>query len=79
MEDKEPSFRTKTIEKLLKQHWQETTKINADSLKLAAELLRLFLIEGVNRAGKVAAVNGYETIEPEHIEYILPQLLLDFT
>jgi centromere protein X len=34
--------------------------------------------EAIQRAGKVAQQEGSSTIEPVHLEKILPQLLLDF-
>jgi len=71
-------FNLKTIERLLKSSWQLNTKINADGVQLSGEFLRLFVVEAINRAAKVAEAEGAESIEPSHLEQILPQLLLDF-
>lgn len=53
-------------------------KIHADAVKLSAEMLRLFVIEACRRAQMEAMVDDSETVEPQHIEQILAQLLLDF-
>jgi centromere protein X len=54
------------------------TKIQQETLKLAAEYLRLFLIEALNRAKLEAIVDDSPTVEPHHVEQIVAQLLLDF-
>jgi centromere protein X len=41
-------------------------------------LFTLFETEAINRAASVAEAESSPTIEPVHIEKILPQLLLDF-
>eukprot|EP00850_Spirogloea_muscicola_P004322 SM000018S03687 [mRNA] locus=s18:794263:794748:+ [translate_table: standard] len=48
------------------------------TLKLSAELVRLFLAELVQRAAIVAETEGDSIIEVSHVERVLPQLLLDF-
>jgi centromere protein X len=57
---------------------QHVTKIQQETLKLAAEYLRLFLIEALNRAKLEAIVDDSPTVEPHHVEQIVAQLLLDF-
>ncbi|KAI4341364.1 hypothetical protein MLD38_026096 [Melastoma candidum] len=54
------------------------TTANANALKLSAELLRLFVVEAVQRSAAIAEVEGATKIEATHLERILPQLLLDF-
>lgn len=76
--NQQPSFRTKTIEQLLRAKWQENTKITGDGLKLTTEYFRLFIVEALQRAAHYAKEEGLSQIEPEHIEKVLPQLLLDF-
>ncbi|RVW69669.1 Protein MHF2-like [Vitis vinifera] len=56
----------------------ETWKTNANALKLSSELLRVFVIEAVERAATIAEAEGVNKIEATHLERILPQLLLDF-
>ena len=53
-------------------------KMDADSTLMSGEYLRLFVAEAINRAKQEAETAGDSTIEPHHIEMILPQLLLDF-
>lgn len=54
-------------------------KLGKDALKLKAELLRVFVDEAVSRSGQLARQEGFSEINPEHIEKVLPQLLLDFS
>ncbi|KAH7479643.1 hypothetical protein PRNP1_008571 [Phytophthora ramorum] len=53
-------------------------KIHADAVKLSAEMLRLFVVEAFRRAQMEAMVDDSEKVEPQHVEQILAQLLLDF-
>ncbi|KAL4397026.1 Centromere protein X [Arachis hypogaea] len=52
--------------------------VNGNALKLSCELVRVFVTEAVQRAAAVAEAEGSTQIEPSHLEFILPQLLLDF-
>ncbi|XP_057725756.1 protein MHF2 homolog isoform X1 [Arachis stenosperma] len=54
------------------------TSVNGNALKLSCELVRVFVTEAVQRAAAVAEAEGSTQIEPSHLEFILPQLLLDF-
>ncbi|XP_078172883.1 centromere protein X isoform X2 [Carex rostrata] len=54
------------------------TTANASALKVSCELLRLFVAEAIHRAALIAEAEGIDTIEPTHLERVLPQLLLDF-
>ncbi|XP_028395178.1 centromere protein X-like [Dendronephthya gigantea] len=72
-------FKTETASKLLQEHFtDEKTKLSNDSAKLMAEFLRVFVAEGAARAGHQAKTESAITVEIEHLEKILPQLLLDF-
>uniref|UniRef100_A0A0E0KRZ4 Centromere protein X n=1 Tax=Oryza punctata TaxID=4537 RepID=A0A0E0KRZ4_ORYPU len=51
---------------------------NASALKVSCELLRVFVTEAVQRSAFIAEAEGTTTIEPTHLERVLPQLLLDF-
>ncbi|KAL5215749.1 hypothetical protein ABZP36_007150 [Zizania latifolia] len=51
---------------------------NASALKVSCELLRIFVTEAVQRSAFIAEAEGTTTIEPTHLERVLPQLLLDF-
>jgi len=66
--------------------------VSSDALKVSAELLKLFvvgmqpcifavtlvIIEAFHRAAEVARSEGNASVKTEHLEKILPQLLLDF-
>ncbi|XP_064478064.1 centromere protein X-like [Ornithodoros turicata] len=75
-----PTFNTKTIQELLKMRFRDKnkTKINSDAVRLSCELFRLLAHEGALRAVKQAKIQGEEEVTLEHLEKILPQLLLDF-
>lgn len=48
------------------------------ALALIAELMNVFVTETATRAAQQALQEGDEVCEVEHIEKILPQILLDF-
>ncbi|XP_073246167.1 centromere protein X-like [Porites lutea] len=75
-----PTFKSETVNKLLLNffHDKQKTKCNGDALKLMTELLRIFIAEGAARAAQQAKVESSPTVETDHLEKILPQLLLDF-
>ncbi|WOL14370.1 hypothetical protein Cni_G23150 [Canna indica] len=54
------------------------TTANHSALRVSCELIRLFVVEAVERAAIIAEAEGINKIEPTHLERILPQLLLDF-
>lgn len=57
------------------------TAANKDALQLSAELMRIFTVEAVHRAVDEANKDpggGTQTLQVEHLEKILPQLMLDF-
>jgi len=58
---------------------QKKTKPNGEALSLSAELIRIFVLEAINRAGKLAGDEESPVIEASHLQQILPQLLLDFS
>ncbi|XBI56658.1 hypothetical protein VPH35_038205 [Triticum aestivum] len=55
-----------------------STSANASALQVSCELLRMFVAEAVQRCAVIAEAEGATTIEPTHLERVLPQLLLDF-
>ncbi|KAJ7340232.1 Centromere protein X [Desmophyllum pertusum] len=76
----DPTFKLETVNKLLQQFFRDKqkTKCNGDAIKLMTELLRIFVAEGAARAVQQAKVESSPTVETDHLEKILPQLLLDF-
>ncbi|GFN81915.1 centromere protein x [Plakobranchus ocellatus] len=72
------SFRLKTVREALTQHFKdEKTTLKGNSLALVAELLRLFTKEALTRAADQAKNEGDDRVTIDHLEKILPQLLLD--
>ncbi|KDO25965.1 hypothetical protein SPRG_08618 [Saprolegnia parasitica CBS 223.65] len=53
-------------------------KIQPDTLPVAAEFLRLFVLQALERAQEEAMIDGSPEVEPRHVEQILALLLLDF-
>ncbi|XP_068510699.1 centromere protein X isoform X1 [Anas acuta] len=52
--------------------------VNGDALRLTAELLKVFVREAAARAARQAQAEDVENVNIEHVEKVLPQLLLDF-
>uniref|UniRef100_A0A8C1NGM6 Centromere protein X n=1 Tax=Cyprinus carpio TaxID=7962 RepID=A0A8C1NGM6_CYPCA len=55
-----------------------SSTVSSDAVILVAELLKVFVEEATRRAVKQADSEDCDTIDIEHFEKILPQLLLDF-
>ncbi|KAJ1984728.1 hypothetical protein H4R34_000490 [Dimargaris verticillata] len=75
------AFKPETILAILREHWHENEKIKPEAVQLAAELVRLLTIEAIHRAAEEARSRGSlsgRALDLEHLEKILPQLLLDF-
>lgn len=51
---------------------------NSPSLTLSSVLVRAFVEEARHRATAVALEDGADTVTDEHLEKVLPSLLLDF-
>ncbi|KJE95684.1 hypothetical protein CAOG_06110 [Capsaspora owczarzaki ATCC 30864] len=74
-----PTFKPALIEKIFEQSWGgRKLRTASDSTRLTAEFMRVFVIEAMGRAASVAKAEGSDTIEPHHLEAVLPELLLDF-
>ncbi|KAI8981439.1 hypothetical protein BDB01DRAFT_165918 [Pilobolus umbonatus] len=74
------AFNPDIIQRVFKSAWKiETSK---DSILLASEFIRLFTIEAVQRASEEHRIlttdRNNNVIDSEHLERVLPQLLLDF-
>ncbi|KAF7698260.1 centromere protein X [Silurus meridionalis] len=78
-QEREVAFKKETISKLLTLFFKdEKSKISNDTASLMAEMLRIFVIEATRRAVKQAENEDCVGVDLEHVEKILPQLLLDF-
>ncbi|XP_030061039.1 centromere protein X isoform X2 [Microcaecilia unicolor] len=72
-------FKKDTVNKLLHLHFKdERIKVSADALQLMTEMLKVFVQEAVARAARQAKSEDLPTVDLEHLEKVLPQLLLDF-
>ena len=75
------SFTKEFAAKYFQKHFSDsTTKLLSKELsaQMCAELMRVFVTEAVLRAAQQAANEDAVVCEVEHVEKILPQLLLDF-
>ncbi len=72
-------FNEKTIEGILKRYFKnEKTKISKEALKLIAEMARVHVVEILMRSATEAKTTAEPEVTDEHLEKVLPQLLLDF-
>ncbi|XP_025090651.1 centromere protein X-like isoform X2 [Pomacea canaliculata] len=77
MADVQATFKARTVQSVLQLHFKdEKTKVNGDALVLTAELLRVFT-SAAERAAMQAKKEGSKLVTVEHVEKVLPQLLLD--
>ncbi|XP_012590200.1 PREDICTED: centromere protein X, partial [Condylura cristata] len=52
--------------------------VSGDALQLTAELLRIFVVEAAIRSVRQAQAEDLAQVDMDHLEKVLPQLLLDF-
>uniref|UniRef100_H2Y0F9 Centromere protein X n=1 Tax=Ciona intestinalis TaxID=7719 RepID=H2Y0F9_CIOIN len=82
MTSNKEGFSSEFAVKLLEKHFtdQNSTKISTKdgTGRKCAELLSVFVAEAASRAAKQAENEDAAICEIEHVEKILPQLLLDF-
>ncbi|XP_063208303.1 centromere protein X isoform X2 [Chroicocephalus ridibundus] len=72
-------FRKETVDRLLRLHFRDgRTRVNGDAQLLMAEMLKVFVRETAARAARQAQAEDLEKVDVEHVEKVLPQLLLDF-
>ncbi|BFZ02572.1 hypothetical protein BsWGS_05611 [Bradybaena similaris] len=78
MAQSEATFKHKTVSDTLHQHFKDkNVTVKGDALDLVTELLRIFTKEALSRAALQAKAEGDSSVMTEHLEKILPQLLLD--
>lgn len=81
MSSEEKTFNPETVQTVFKHAWKnENSKANKEAILLSCEFLRLFVVEAINRSSEEqqSMDSSSNTIDVEHLERILPQLLLDF-
>ena len=64
-------FGLNTVEQMAKMEF-------TDGLLMTSKMLRIYVVEAASRASSQAKCEGSTVVELEHLEKILPQLLLDF-
>ncbi|XP_072395625.1 centromere protein X-like isoform X2 [Diabrotica undecimpunctata] len=79
LEDLDLSFRHDIIKEALKTKFQNPkNKITDDAIELISEIAKVLTIEATVRAVKQAKLEYRTKVTLEHVEAILPQLMLDF-
>ena len=72
-------IKEETIKKLLQSYFkEEKTRLSPEALKVFTKFVEVFTREGIGRSMIQAQSEDVNTVEVEHLEKILPQLLLDF-
>ena len=75
---KSAAFKEKTVANLVKSHMKnDKGTLKKKPLILYAELMELFVKEGLLRAANQAKTEGDSVVSIDHFEKILTQLLLD--
>ncbi|KAK2528323.1 hypothetical protein Q9233_007294 [Columba guinea] len=70
-------FGKDTVDRLLRRHFRDRrTRVNGDALLLMAEMLKVFVREAAARAARQAQAEELRTVDMEHVEKVLPQLVL---
>lgn len=73
-------FSPQNIEQLAKMHFSnEKTRLSNEALAQLCEMIKIYTLEIAHRAAEQARQEGTTTVTTEHLEKVLPQLLLDFT
>ncbi|XP_060620836.2 centromere protein X isoform X2 [Anolis sagrei] len=83
MESEEESarggFKKETVNKLLHLYFKDDkTRVSGDALLLMVEMLKVFVREAAARGARQAETEDLTKVDVEHVEKVLPQLLLDF-
>ncbi|KAJ8245009.1 hypothetical protein COCON_G00236480, partial [Conger conger] len=78
MDDREPEivFKKETVSKLLSLFFKDDkTRVSGDAALLMTEMLKVFVQEAARRAAKQANTEDNDTVDIDHFEKILPQLV----
>ncbi|KAK7868879.1 hypothetical protein R5R35_014200 [Gryllus longicercus] len=74
------AFHTEALKQTLKHHFKDPkTRASDDAARMTAHVLEIMTREATLRAGKVAEASNDICIRQEHVEKILPLLMLDFS
>jgi hypothetical protein len=73
------SFKNDVIKEALRSYFINTkTKISDDAVELMTELTKVLVVESSVRAAKQASLQNKNVVTLDHMESVLPQLMLDF-
>ncbi|PSN33705.1 hypothetical protein C0J52_26702 [Blattella germanica] len=73
------NFKLEAVKEIMKLHFSDSkTRLSDDTLLLVMQVLHTLTVEATLRAGKQARLEESTRIQLEHVEKILPQLMLDF-
>jgi hypothetical protein len=71
-------IKSEVVESILRRSWKDSnTKINKESLQIVVHLLKVMTDEALQRSIDVAKAEDVTHVDPDHLEIILPQFLLD--
>lgn len=77
--EEKPKFKKETVNKLLQLNFKDDkVRVSNDALLLVSEMLKVFVREAAARAARQAEAEEVPIVDIEHLEKVLPQLLLDF-
>lgn len=72
-------LKEETIKVFLLKHFKEDkTRLSSDAVLMMKLLMELFVEEALKRANRQAKLESSGSVGIDHLEKILPQLLLDF-
>ena len=73
-------MKEKTVEVVVKLGFtdKDKTKMSSDAVRLTSEVIKVYILEALERAAQQAKRQDTTEVTPEHFEKILPQFLLDF-
>lgn len=72
-------FKEETLKLILTNHFkEEKTRLTSDAVSMLKNLMELFVDEAIQRACRQAELESSGKVDIEHLEKILPQLLMDF-
>ncbi|XP_028912866.1 centromere protein X [Ornithorhynchus anatinus] len=79
MDEGGPAFKKELVSQLMHLRFKDDkTKVSGDALLLLAEFLKIFVREAAARGVRQAQAEDLSAVDVEHVEKVLPQLLLDF-
>ena len=73
------AVKLEAVKQILKLQFKDSkTRIGDDTVRLVGEVVQLLIVEAAARSCNQALLSGTTVVEMEHVEKVLPKLLLDF-